>query len=130
MPIEKVLAIKAQPSNVWKALAGELDIASPQDLRVEELSPNRRLVVHVRLAGGIPARVSYQLTGREGLTEVTALLEPYGFRYRLISLMTLGRSDSGYEVALAEGLLNLRQAVEGAEGGGRPSGSRPSADSD
>jgi hypothetical protein len=114
MLIEKVLAIEAAPSAVWEALTGELDAASPQDYRVEESSPERSLVVHVKLAGGIPARISYQLTPREEHTEVAATLEPYGFRYRLFSVMTLGRSSIGYETVLAEGLLNLQAAVEGA----------------
>ncbi len=128
MLVEKVLAIDASPSAIWKALAGELDAASPQDYRVEESSPDRSLVVHVNLAGGIPARISYQLTPREAHTEVAATLEPYGFRSRLISIMTLGRSSISYEMALAEGLLNLRAAVEGA--GDRRAGPAPSAEVD
>lgn len=125
MLVEKVLAIDAAPSAVWKALTGELDAASSEDFRIEESSPERRLVVHVRLAGGIPARISYQLTRLEEHTEVAATLEPYGFRYRLISIMTLGRSSIGYAMALAEGLLNLREAVEGASGRGRPAAADP-----
>jgi hypothetical protein len=46
-------------------------------------------------------------------TEVSATVEPYGMRYALFRIMTLGMRDQNFAVPVVEGLANLKAEVEG-----------------
>lgn len=121
MPLEKAFAIHAEPATIWRALTEELQAADPQAYELEYSEPPRLLTLRVQLQGGVGARITYQLIPRADHTEVVATMEPEGFRYAFFRLITLGRSDTGYELALVQGLSNLKQAAEGkAEGAAEP----------
>ena len=113
MPIEKAFAIHAETAAIWRALTEELRAADPRDYELERSEPPSLLTVRVQLQGGVAARITYQLIPRGEHTEVVATMEPEGFRYQFFRLITLGRSDTGYELALVQGLSNLKQAAEG-----------------
>jgi hypothetical protein len=91
---------------------GELQLADAAT--ISAAIANESLSLWVQLQGGIRARLTYKLVPRNGHTEVVATMEPQGFRYALFRIITLGRADVNYEIALVEGLANLKRAVEGA----------------
>lgn len=113
MPLEKAFAIHAEPAAIWQALMGELNSADPETYEMERSERPELLVLRVQLPGGIDARITYRLIPRADHTEVVATMEPEGFRYRFFQLITFGRSNTGYELALVEGLSNLKQVAEG-----------------
>ena len=117
MFLEKAFAIKAEPAAIWTALTGELEVADEGDYRIEQAIPNEFLSLWVDLQGGISALVTYRLIPRDDHTEVVATMEPQGLRYAIFRIITLGRADTNYELLLVQGLANLKQAVEGGEGG-------------
>lgn len=118
MPLEKAFAIHAEPATIWRALTEELESADPEAYELERSEPPSLLTLRVQLQGGVAARITYQLIPRADHTEVVATMEPEGFRYAFFRLITLGRSDTGYELALVQGLSNLKQAAEGRTSGG------------
>jgi hypothetical protein len=111
MPLEKAFAINAPPETIWRALTGELATADEGAVDIEYQRPYESLVLRVRL-GGVPARITYTLTPRVEHTEVVATMEPEGLRYAFFKVITLGKGDTNYELLLAQGLANLKQAVE------------------
>jgi hypothetical protein len=114
MPIEKAFAIKAPRERILAAIEGELSGARQHGdatFEVLERDPPRLLRLRVAL-GGIPCHLTYRLSPRDGDTEVSATIEPYGLRYAAFQVITLGRNRHGFEVALVEGLANLKAAVE------------------
>ena len=117
MPLEKAFAIHAEPGAIWQALMGEVRSADPETYELERSEPPELLVLRVQLSGGIDARMTYRLIPRADHTEVVATMEPEGFRYLFFQLITFGRSNTGYELALVEGLSNLKQAAEGQREG-------------
>jgi hypothetical protein len=113
MALEKAFAIKGEPAAIWDALTAELGGADESAFEVERAVTNQELSLRVRLQGGIRALVTYRLIPREGHTEVVATMEPEGLRYAIARMLTLGGADTNYEMVLAQGLANLKQAVEG-----------------
>jgi hypothetical protein len=111
--LEKAFAIKAPPGEIWQALTGELEVGDRSRYHVERAITNRSLSLWVDLQGGIRAFLTYELIPRDDHTEVVATIEPQGLRYRIFRAITLGRADTNYELMLAHGLSNLKQAVEG-----------------
>jgi hypothetical protein len=112
--VEKAFAIHAEPAVIWRELMRELSQAPPGSHLVERLLEEQELVVRVELHSSIEAVITYQLIPREEYVEVVARMEPQGFRYAFLRAITLGRYDIGYELALAEGLSNLKKASEAA----------------
>ncbi|MGB6837961.1 MAG: hypothetical protein WBF66_09680 [Dehalococcoidia bacterium] len=117
MPLEKAFAIHAEPAAIWQALMGEVRSADPETYELERSEPPELLVLRVQLAGGIGARMTYRLIPRADHTEVVATMEPEGFRYLFFEFITFGRSNTGYELALVQGLSNLKQVAEGQREG-------------
>lgn len=113
MTIEKAFAIKAEPAAIWQALTAELAQAEEGAYELERAVTNESLTVLVTLQMGIRAAITYRLIPREEDTEVVATMSPVGLRYVLFRILTLGRADVNYEMALAQGLSNLKTAVEG-----------------
>jgi hypothetical protein len=112
--LEKAFAIDAEPAVIWQELTRELAEAPPGSHTVERSLEARELAVRVELQSGIEALITYELIPREDYVEVVARMEPRGFRYAVFMAITLGRYNVGYELALAEGLSNLKQAAEAA----------------
>jgi hypothetical protein len=110
--IEKAFAIKGTPTAIWHALTGELELADRSQYEIERAVTNQSLSLWVGLQGGIRARMTYTLIPRADHTEVVATLEPEGFRYALLRVLSFGRTNVNYEIALVEGLSNLKRAVE------------------
>jgi hypothetical protein len=117
---EKAFAINAEPAVIWRELTRELAEAGPGSHTIERSVKEQELSVRVTLHNDIEALITYQLIPRDEYVEVVARMEPQGLRYALLRAMTFGRYDVGYELALAEGLSNLKKAAEAA-GGGQPS---------
>jgi hypothetical protein len=114
MPIEKAFAIRAAPDAIYDALDGELREAASDDdgaFEVLERDPGRRMALRVSI-GGVPCRLTYVITPRLVDTEVSATLEPSGWRYALFRFITLGMNQQGFELALVQGLANLKAALE------------------
>jgi hypothetical protein len=116
MALEKAFAIHAEPAVIWRELTRELAQAAPGSHTVERSLPEQELAVRVELQTGIEALITYQLIPREEYVEVVARMEPHGLRYAFMRALTLGRYDIGYQLALAEGLSNLKKAAEAAAG--------------
>ena len=114
MTIEKAFAINASPADIYDALERDLrdaDAHAGSTFEVLRRDPGRALDLRVTIAG-VPCWLTYRLEPREGFTEVIALLTPFGLKYTLFRIMTLGLRDQGFEVSLVEGLANLKAAVE------------------
>jgi hypothetical protein len=114
MSIEKVFAIRAEPSDIYAALQRDLASAGTHEgetFTVLRRERDERLDLRVTIAG-IPAELSYRIEPRDGATEVTATLTPTGWKYVLFKVITLGRADHNFEIALVEGLANLKAEVE------------------
>jgi hypothetical protein len=111
-PLEKAFAIHATPEQIWRALTGELDVADDGAYEIERSVPNELLSLWVTVQAGIRARLTYTITPQGEYTEVSATMEPEGLRYALFRMLTLGRAEVNYEIALVEGLANLKRAVE------------------
>ena len=119
MSIEKAFAIHASPEAIFAALTDELDRAAGEsDGTFEVLRSHAPESVDLRVTiGGVPCWLTYRLEPTPDHTEVTAVLTPFGLKYTLFRIMTFGLRDQGYEVALVQGLANLKAAVETEAGG-------------
>lgn len=118
--IEKAFAIHASPSAIYRALERDIAGAQPHDSQTFEVlrrDPDRSLELRVTI-GGVPCWLTYRLLPRDGYTEVAGTLTPYGLKYTLFRLITFGLRDEGFAMALVQGLVNLKEAVEGAAGDG------------
>lgn len=113
MPLEKAFAINANPSKVWDVLVSEFPIADEDAYEIEQTIINEFLALNVKFQDGIRAHITYRLIPHDDHTEVVATMHPVGLRYAVFKAITLGRADVNYELGLAVGLSNLKQAVEG-----------------
>ena len=123
MSIEKAFAIHASPDAIFRALTGELDSAARESdgtFEVLRSQPPESIDLRVTI-GGVPCWLTYRLEPTPDHTEVTAILTPFGLKYTLFRIMTFGLRDQGYEVALVQGLANLKAAVETGANGDRAS---------
>jgi hypothetical protein len=114
MPIEKVFAIQATPREIFAAIEGDLASAAAHEGDTHELlarDEDRSIDLRVTI-GGIPCRLRYVIEQKDGQSEVTGTLTPYGWRYAAFRTMTFGLRDHNFAVALVESLANLKAAVE------------------
>jgi hypothetical protein len=114
LAIEKAFAIKASAEKIYAALQQELEEAAAHGDESFELlkrDPPRSIELRVTI-GGVPCWLTYRLKPEQGYTEVAATLVPFGWRYVLFRIVTLGMRQQGYEMALVQGLANLKEAVE------------------
>ena len=114
MAIEKVFAISATPQAIWQALTGDLELGDSAVYEIERAVANESLSLWVQLQGGIRARMTYKIVPQSEHTEVVATMEPEGVRYAFFKIITFGRANTNYEIALVEGLANLKRSVEAA----------------
>ena len=112
--IEKAFAINAEPGVIWDALWTELSQSEAARFAVDSSHRPESLAIDVDM-GGIPSRISYRITPRDGFSEVSATLEPSGTRFFWLQIMTFGRLRTQYEMVLVQGLANLKAAIEGPE---------------
>ncbi len=114
MPIEKVFAINATPREIFAAIERDLDAASEYAGDVHDvLRRERDRLVEMRVTiGAIPCLLTYRLDERDGHTEITGTLSPYGWKYGAFRTMTFGMRKQVFEFALVEALANLKAAVE------------------
>jgi len=116
MPIEKAFAMHASPYDIYAALERDIDDAQSDDGGTFELlrkDPGRSIDLRVRIAG-VPCFLTYTLKPKSDHTEVVATLVPYGLKYVLFQIITLGLRRDGFELALVQGLSNLKEEVEEA----------------
>lgn len=114
MPIEKAFRIDAPPQRIYDALTSDVSTAASEGSGTFELlrrQPPTELDLRVTIAG-VPCWLTYRLTPQDGYTEVAGMMQPFGWRYTFFRIITLGMRDQGFEVALVEGLANLKAAVE------------------
>ncbi len=114
MPIEKAFAINAPAREIFAAI--ERDLASATEhagdtFEVLRREPHSSIDLRVTI-GGVPCWLTYKLLPRENDTEVVALLTPFGLKYTFFRIVTLGLRDQGFEMALVQGLANLKAEVE------------------
>ena len=102
VPIEKAFAIHATPAAIWQALTGDLELGDRGAYEIERAVANESISLWVQFQGGIRARLTYKLIPQDGHTEVVATMEPEGVRYAFFKIMTLGRANVNYEIALVE----------------------------
>ena len=119
MPIEKAFAIRAEPHEIYVALERDIDAAVRADdgghqFEVLRKDPDHELELRVTISG-FPCWLTYRLDPKPDHTEVVALLTPFGYRYFFFRLITFGLRDEGLSLALVQGLVNLKAAVEGPE---------------
>lgn len=118
MPIEKAFAISATPREIYAALEGDLAAAGEYEgdtHRVLRREPDRLLELDVTI-GIVPCRLTYRIAPRPGGdTEVSASLTPYGWKYAVFQIVTLGMRRTFFEFALVDALSNLKAAVEGGD---------------
>jgi hypothetical protein len=110
--IEKAFAINAAPADIWDALWQDLSHGDEGHFKVETSTWPSLLAVQVKL-GDLPARLTYRIEAKEGHCEVAVTLDPLSSRYRLYQLLTFGHLRRNYEILLVQGLVNLKEAVEG-----------------
>ena len=115
MPIEKVFAINATPKAIFAAIESDLAAASEYAGDTHDvLRRERDRLIELRVTiGAIPCLLQYLLDERDGHTEITGALSPYGWKYGAFRIMTFGMRKQVFEIALVEALANLKAAVEG-----------------
>lgn len=119
MSIEKAFAIHASPERIYAALEEELRVAAAESddaCEILESVPNRSFELRVTI-GGVQCWLTYRLEPKEGYTEVSGRLMPFGWRYLLFRVITLGQRDYGFAMALVQGLSNLKEALESPDDG-------------
>ena len=117
MPIEKAFAIRASPERIYEALDDELREAeqdSDGGFEILNREPGRSFELRVTI-GGVPCWLIYRIEPKGGYTEVSGQIIPFGLRYALFRIITLGMRDYGFAMALAQGLSNLKEALESAD---------------
>jgi hypothetical protein len=124
MPIEKAFAIRAEAHEIYVALERDIDAAvragdGGHQFEVLRKEPDHELELRVTISG-FPCWLTYRLDPKPDHTEVVALLTPFGFRYVFFRLITFGLRDEGLALALVQGLVNLKAAVEGPEEDAEP----------
>ena len=117
MPIEKAFAIHATPERIYAALDEELSEAAAESdggFEVLKRDPGRSFELRVTI-GGVQCWLTYRIEPKEGYTEVSGRLVPFGVRYLLFRTITLGMRDYGFAMALVQGLSNLKEALESSD---------------
>jgi hypothetical protein len=115
--IEKVFEIRGSASDIYGALLRDVASASAYESSLFEVidrERDRRLHLRVTI-GFVPCYLTYVIDEQEDGTtsEVTAQLDPYGWRWVVFQAATLGLRRQNFEMVLVQGLANLKAEVEG-----------------
>jgi hypothetical protein len=114
MTIEKAFSIRGSASDVYAALLRDIGSASAYEnelFEVLERQRDARIRLRVRI-GFVPCLLTYNIAEGPDTTEVAAQLEPYGWKWLLFQLGTLGLRRQNMEMVLVQGLANLKAEVE------------------
>lgn len=112
MTIEMAFSIEAAQAAVWEALWSDLSSGDATAYTIIEAHRPRILSLEISL-GGIPARLTYTIEDRDDHCEITAVLEPRGFRYQLSRIISFNHIKRNFELLVFQGLVNLKLAAEG-----------------
>ena len=115
MAIEKAFAIQGSANDVYAALQRDIASASAHEgdtFEVLRRERDQRIELHVKM-GGVPCYLTYSIEEKPEHTEVTATCEPHGWQWVMFQIATLGLRRSALEMALVQGLANLKAEVEG-----------------
>jgi hypothetical protein len=115
MSIEKAFAIHATPNDIYAALQRDIASASAHEgetFEVLERERDKRIRLRVTI-GMVPCFLTYSIEPKLEHVEVTAALEPYGWRYVAYQIATLGLRRGAFEMVLVQALVNLKAEVEG-----------------
>ncbi len=119
MPIEKAFAIEAEPADIWQALWSDLAAGEPDSYIIEHSNWPHALTIQIDLAG-MPSRIAYTITPAADHSEVSVTLDPLSVRYPLLQILTFGRMRTSIELALVQGLANLKESLEDPPGDEEP----------
>ncbi len=110
---ERAFAIDAPRDRIWNALLKEVrdGVESGVATILREERP-RLLELDVQVARGLGIRYCYTLTVDVSHTEVAVRVYPYGIRFAIGNIMSLGRGRTSYMLAATQGLANLKASVE------------------
>ncbi len=110
---ERVFAIEAPPRRIWRTLLNEVrtgvESGTVTILREE---PPELLELEVRISRGLAIRYRYALVRNGSNTEVAVTVNPYGLRFAVANIFSLGRGVTPYMLAVTQGLANLKASVE------------------
>ena len=111
---EHAFEIEAPVEDIWRALMNEaqagVDAGQAVLIAAER---RRRLELDVVIGWGLTVRYAYKLSRAGDKSLVIVELTPRGIRWALSNIITLGRGITPFSLAAAQGLANLKEAVEG-----------------
>ena len=110
---QRVFAIEAPPSRIWRTLLKEVreGVESGTATILREDAPEL-LELEVRMSRGLVVRYRYALVVNGPHTEVAVTVNPYGLRFAVANIFSLGRGVTPYMLAVTQGLSNLKASVE------------------
>ena len=115
MADERAFAVKAPPELIWRLLREEAQ-QGVDGGRAEILHPEapRQMVLKVQMGWGLQVEYDYAIAIKAEHTEVSCRVRPHGVRHRMANLVSFGRGKSPYQLALTQGLANLKLEAEKA----------------
>ena len=118
---ERVFSISASPDLVWRTLLTEVQPGADADrARILHEEPPRYLRLDVPFGWSHGVIYDYRLRPVAAGCEVAVEVAPYGIRFAIGNIFSLGRGLTPYMLAVTQGLANLKEECEQrvAEGGG------------
>ena len=116
MSVESVFSIRASPTDVFAAIERDLGDAREHEgstFEVLRREPPGAIDLRVTI-GGVSCWLTYRIEEVPDGCEIHATLVPFGFRYALFKVVTLGMREQNFKVMLVHALANLKADVEGA----------------
>lgn len=120
MADERAFAVQAPPELVWRLLRAEAQqgVESGRAQILHQEAP-RRMVLLVQMGWRLRVEYEYAIAVKPEHTEVSCRVRPHGLRHRMANLVSFGRGTSAYQLALTQGLANLKDEAEKAVAAGR-----------
>lgn len=117
--MKKTFSIRGSASDIYAALLRDIATAAPYEqslFEILERERNRSLRLRVTV-GFVPCILTYTIDEDQhtGACEVTAYLDPYGWKWVAYQAATLGLRRHSMEMILVQALANLKAEVEGSE---------------
>ena len=120
---ERVFAIHAPPTVVWRHLRAEIAEGQTSDkVRIQHEEPPRQIVFWVRMGWGLEVRYDYRISVEPAPApgpqragphcEVAVEVSPVGIRHAFANMLALGRGTTPYLLAATQGLANLKETAE------------------
>ena len=111
---EHAFEIEAPVEDIWRALMNEAQagVDAGQAVLIAAERP-RRLELDVAVGWGLTVRYAYKLSRAGDNSVVIVELTPRGIRWAFSNILMLGRGITPFSLAAAQGLANLKEAVEG-----------------